>query len=148
MHRCHVQISVYSTSDDLAERANSKIAILKPCHNEPQARQCRMIVPLVNDVFQAHVFCSHGYAPATSSPLAVILWPRLTFVCYSTLIAPRVREQVSQIQAELSGSHGQVSQRGCHVLGCCGALCCRKESTVLELSALLQKTLSFDCAGL
>lgn len=31
-----------------------------PYYHQPQARQCRMIMPLVNDVFRAHVFCFHS----------------------------------------------------------------------------------------
>lgn len=63
---------------------------LKPSHNEPQARQCRVIIPLVNDVLRTYVFYFHSQAPATSLPLAGVLPRRLTFVCYSKLFAPRV----------------------------------------------------------
>lgn len=74
-YRLDTQISTYHSSDTLAKRANSRVAILRPSHNEPQARQCRVIIPLVNDVLRTHVFCFHSQAPATSLPLAGVLRP-------------------------------------------------------------------------
>ena len=60
LYRYDTQISTYHVSDLQAERTTSKIAIPKSSHNEPQARQYRMILPMVNDVFRAHVFCFHS----------------------------------------------------------------------------------------
>lgn len=57
LYRYDTQISTYHVSDFQAERANSKIKIPESFHNEPQARQYRMIMPLVNDFLRAHVFC-------------------------------------------------------------------------------------------
>jgi len=60
LYRYDTQISTYHVSDSQAERANSNIAIPKSFHNEPQARQYRMIMPLMNNVLRAHVFCFHS----------------------------------------------------------------------------------------
>lgn len=90
LYRYDTQISTYYVSDSTSETSKLQNCNPKSSHNEPQARQYRMVIPMVNDVFRAHVFCFHSQAPATSSPFAGVLPPRMTFVCRSKLFASRI----------------------------------------------------------